>query len=65
MIGLALKKPGDEALALNSLIKVFIDQTGFRLQPVNRCTWAPRGETPAPRAGDRYDRLSVVGAVAL
>jgi transposase len=44
---------------------VFIDETGFRLQPVNRRTWAPRGETPVQRAWDRYDRLSVIGAVAL
>jgi putative transposase len=44
---------------------VFIDETGFRLQPVNRRTWAPRGETPVQRAWDRYDRLSVIGAVVL
>jgi hypothetical protein len=44
---------------------VFIDETGFRLQPVNRRTWAPRGQTPVQRAWDRYDRLSVIGAVAL
>jgi transposase len=44
---------------------VFIDETGFQLQPVNRRTWAPRGETPVQRAWERYDRLSVIGAVAL
>src|SRR5690606_29670790 len=44
---------------------VFIDETGFRLQPVNRRTWAPQGETPVQRAWDRYDRLSVIGAVSL
>jgi transposase len=44
---------------------VFVDETGFSLQPVNRRTWAPRGETPVQRAWDRYDRLSVIGAVAL
>jgi transposase len=32
---------------------------------VNRRTWAPRGQTPVQRAWDRYDRLSVIGAVAL
>lgn len=32
---------------------------------MNRRTWAPRGETPVQRAWDRYDRLSVIGAVAL
>lgn len=35
------------------------------LQPVNRRTWAPRGETPVQRSWDRRDRLSVIGAVAL
>ena len=44
---------------------MFIDETGFRLQPVNRRTWAPRGETPLQRAWDRYDRLSVLGAITL
>jgi transposase len=32
---------------------------------VNRRTWAPRGETPVQRAWDRYDRLSVIGAITL
>lgn len=32
---------------------------------MNRRTWAPRGETPVQRAWDRYDRLSVIGAVVL
>jgi transposase len=44
---------------------VFIDESGFRLQPVNRRTWAPTGETPIQRAWDRYDRLSVISAVSL
>lgn len=44
---------------------VLIDETGFRLQPVNHRTWTPTGETPIQRAWDRYDRLSVIGAVAL
>jgi putative transposase len=44
---------------------VFIDETGFRLQPVNRRTWAPTGRTPVQRVWDRYDRLSVIGAVTL
>ena len=35
------------------------------LQPVNRRTWALRGETPVQRSWDRRDRLSVIGAVAL
>ena len=32
---------------------------------MNRRTWAPCGQTPVQRAWDRYDRLSVIGAVAL
>jgi hypothetical protein len=44
---------------------VFIGEAGFRLQPVNRRTWASRGQTPMQRAWDGYDRLSVVSAVTL
>ena len=44
---------------------VFIDESGFRLQPLNRRTWAPTGETPLQKAWLRHDRLSVIGAVAL
>lgn len=32
---------------------------------MNRRTWAPRGATPIQRAWDRYDRLSVIGAITL
>lgn len=35
------------------------------MQPVNRRTWAPRGQPPVQRAWDRYDRLSVLGAATL
>jgi transposase len=44
---------------------VFLDETGFRLQPLNRRTWAPRGCTPEQRSWDRRDRLSVIGAITL
>lgn len=44
---------------------MFLDETGFRLQPLNRRTWAPRGVTPQQRAWDRHDRLSVISAVTL
>src|SRR3954451_23320641 len=44
---------------------VFLDETGFLLQPVNRRTWAPRGETPVQYAFARHDRLSAIGAVTL
>lgn len=32
---------------------------------MNRRTWALSGQTPVQRAWDRYDRLSVIGAVTL
>lgn len=32
---------------------------------MNRRTWAPRGQTPVQRAWERYDHLSVIGAVTL
>ena len=35
------------------------------LQPVNRRTWAPRGQTPIQYASARHDRLSVIGAITL
>ena len=35
------------------------------MQPLNRRTWAPCGQTPMQRAWDRYDRLSVISAVTL
>lgn len=44
---------------------MFLDETGFMLQPVNRRTWAPEGCTPVQRSWDRRDRLSVIGAVVL
>lgn len=44
---------------------MFLDEAGFRLQPLNHRTWAPRGCTPVQRSWDRHDRLSVIGAVVL
>jgi transposase len=44
---------------------VFLDETGFRLQPVNRRTWARRGQTPVQPVWDRHDRLSVIGALTV
>ena len=44
---------------------MFLDETGFLLQPLNRRTWAPRGETPVQYASARHDRLSAIGAVTL
>jgi len=44
---------------------VFLDESGFMLQPVCRRTWAPSGQTPIQRAWDRHDRLSAIAALAL
>jgi transposase len=44
---------------------VFLDESGFMLQPVCRRTWAPRGQTPVLRQWDRRDRLSVISALSL
>jgi transposase len=35
------------------------------LQPLRRRTWALRGQTPVQRCWDRYDRLSVLGAITV
>jgi hypothetical protein len=42
---------------------VFLDESGFMLQPLRRRTWAPRGQTPLLRQWDRRDRLSVIAAL--
>ena len=44
---------------------MFIDESGFMLQPVCRRTWAPQGQTPILRQWDRHDRLSVISALTL
>jgi transposase len=44
---------------------VFLDETGFMLQPVRRRTWAPSGQTPIQNAWDRHDRLSGVGFLSV
>jgi transposase len=44
---------------------VFLDESGFMLQPVVRRTWAPRGHTPIHTTWDRHDRLSVIGGVTV
>ena len=44
---------------------VFVDETGFMLQPVVRRTWAPRGQTPIHYSWDRRDRLSAISALTV
>jgi transposase len=42
---------------------VFIDESGFLLQPLRRRVWAPRGNTPLQRAWDRRDRITTIAAI--
>ena len=42
---------------------MFLDETGFLLQPLNRRTWAPRGRRPEQRVWQRHDRLSVIASL--
>ena len=44
---------------------MWIDESGFQLQPVVRRTWAPRGQTPLEYSWDRHDRVSAVSALTL
>lgn len=44
---------------------MFLDESGFMLQPVVRRTWAPRGQTPVLDCWDRHDRLSVISALTV
>jgi DDE superfamily endonuclease len=42
---------------------VFLDESGFMLQPLRRRVWAPTGHTPLQRAWDRRDRITTIAAV--
>lgn len=45
---------------------VFIDETGFMLNPLARRTWSPRGHTPIIKVSENYhDRISVIGAMTV
>jgi transposase len=44
---------------------VFLDESGFMLQPLVRRTWALRGQTPVLKSWDRRERLSVISAVTV
>ena len=47
------------------LTAVFLDESGFLLQPVVRRTWAPQGKTPIQYSWDRHDRLSGISALTI
>jgi transposase len=44
---------------------VFLDESGFQLNPSVRRTLAPRGQTPVLEAWDRRDRISAISCVTL
>jgi hypothetical protein len=44
---------------------VFLDESGFQLEPVVRRTYAPRGKTPIQRAWHRKGRISAISAVTV
>jgi transposase len=44
---------------------VFVDETGFMLEPNVRRTYAPCGETPTNRASAPHARISAAGAIIL
>lgn len=44
---------------------VFLDESGFQLNPCVRRTWAPRGQTPILAAWDRRDKLSVISSITV
>jgi len=44
---------------------VFIDESGFMLQPLVRATWAPKGCTPVLRSWDRHERISGLSALTV
>jgi hypothetical protein len=42
---------------------VFLDESGYLLQPLRRRVWAPRGKTPLQYAWDRHDRITALAAL--
>lgn len=44
---------------------VFLDESGFMLNPCVRRTWAPRGKTPILDAWDRRDRISAISSITV
>jgi hypothetical protein len=44
---------------------IFLDESGFMLQPLRRKIWAPVGQTPIDYPWNRRDRLSVMCALTV
>jgi transposase len=51
-----------DAVNRNAML-VFIDESGFMLEPNIRRTYAPRGKTPENRVSSPHSRISVAGAI--
>lgn len=43
---------------------VFLDESGYLLQPLRRRVWSPKGHTPIQRAWDRRDRITALVALS-
>lgn len=43
---------------------VFLDESGFLLQPLRRRVWAQRGHTPLQHAWQRHDRITAMAALS-
>jgi transposase len=54
-----------ERAAARAAYIVFVDETGFMLEPIVRRTWAPQGKTPVLHVSDPHGRISVIGAIAI
>ena len=44
---------------------VFLDESGFFLNPTVRRTWGPSGSTPILDAWDRHDRISAISSISV
>jgi transposase len=42
---------------------VFLDESGYLLQPLRRRVWAPVGQTPVQHAWARHDRITAMAAL--
>jgi transposase len=54
----------EEADARGAYI-VFVDETGFMLDPTVRRTFAPRGHAPVHKVSDPHARISAIGAITV
>lgn len=43
---------------------VFLDESGYLLQPLRRRVWSPKGHTPIQHAWDRHDRITALAAIS-